>query len=164
MAASPAAAKQTFKEAQRELWKQRWEVELSGSNARIRTINESTPSKAFHKLAQTVPRRHASLLIQLRTGHIPLNAYLNRFGHVESANCPACDQRAETVEHYLTHCPAYEQDDIGGISLSPLPPIHCPRYFPQRRPSAISSLTHGRRVGSSFSLTHNALELGEVLD
>ncbi|QRV94576.1 Reverse transcriptase from transposon X-element protein [Ceratobasidium sp. AG-Ba] len=110
IAASPAAAKQAFKEAQRELWKQRWEGELSGGCARIRAIDESTPSNVFHKLAQTMPRRHASLLIQLRSGHIPLNAYLYRFGHAESASCPACNQRAETVEHYLMNCPAYEQE------------------------------------------------------
>ncbi|QRV96301.1 ribonuclease H-like protein [Ceratobasidium sp. AG-Ba] len=108
--ASPAAAKQAFKEAQRELWRQRWSGETSSSNARIRTIDESTPSNAFHKLAQSMPRRHASLLIQLRTGHIPLNAYLYRFGLRESANCPNCDQRAETVEHFLMRCPAYERE------------------------------------------------------
>ncbi|QRV84548.1 Reverse transcriptase from transposon X-element protein [Ceratobasidium sp. AG-Ba] len=108
--ASPAAAKQAFKEAQRDLWKQRWSGELSGGSARICAIDESTPSNAFHKLAQTMPRRHASLLIQLRTGHVPLNAYLHRFGHVESASCPACNQRAETVEHFLMHCSAYEQE------------------------------------------------------
>ncbi|QRV88257.1 hypothetical protein RhiJN_16275 [Ceratobasidium sp. AG-Ba] len=110
IAASPAAAKQAFKDAQRDLWRQRWGGELSSSAARVRAIDESTPSNTFHKLAQTVPRRHATLLIQLRTGHIPLNAYLHRFGHAESANCPACDQRAETVEHYLMHCPVYEQE------------------------------------------------------
>ncbi|QRV87101.1 hypothetical protein RhiJN_15119 [Ceratobasidium sp. AG-Ba] len=109
IAASPAAAKQAFKEAQKEIWKQRWDGELSNSNASIRAIDESTPSNVFHRLAQTVPRRHASLLIQLRTGHVPLNAYLHRFGLAESASCPACNQRAETVKHFLMNCPAYEQ-------------------------------------------------------
>lgn len=34
--------------------------------------------------------------------------YLHRFNKVASPTCPACHERAETVTHYLMHCPAYE--------------------------------------------------------
>ncbi|QRW09851.1 Reverse transcriptase from transposon X-element protein [Ceratobasidium sp. AG-Ba] len=106
---SPAAAKQAFKEGQKEIWKQMWDGALSTNNARLRTIDHATPSNDFHKLAQTIPRRHASLLIQLRTGHVPLMDYLHRFDKSESATCPTCRQRPETVDHYLMRCPSYER-------------------------------------------------------
>ncbi|KAG8702114.1 hypothetical protein FRC09_004948 [Ceratobasidium sp. 395] len=108
IADSPAAAKQAYKESLKEAWKRRWDEGLSESNTRLRIIDHTTPSNVFHKLAQTIPRRHASLMIQLRTGHIPLMAYLHRFKRSNSATCLACKQRAETVEHYLMRCPAYE--------------------------------------------------------
>ncbi|KAJ7202248.1 hypothetical protein B0H12DRAFT_994680, partial [Mycena haematopus] len=42
-------------------------------------------------------------LTQLRTGHIGLNAYLARFGAVNSALCQTC-QEPETVNHFLLSC------------------------------------------------------------
>ncbi|KAF8595484.1 hypothetical protein BDV93DRAFT_393603, partial [Ceratobasidium sp. AG-I] len=47
-------------------------------------------------------------LIQLRSGHILLNAYLRCFQKSETATCPTCHERAEMVVHYLMHCPAHE--------------------------------------------------------
>jgi ribonuclease HI len=108
IADSPAAAKQAYKETLRDIWKSRWDGPLSPNNARLRTIDLSTPSNEFHKLSQTMPRRHASLLVQLRTGHIPLMAYLHRFEKSDTPTCPACRQRSETVEHYLMYCPSYD--------------------------------------------------------
>ncbi|KAF8960577.1 hypothetical protein BDZ97DRAFT_1595774, partial [Flammula alnicola] len=55
-------------------------------------------------------------LLQLRSGHIPLNAHLNRFKCVETNKCQAClpedgsNPAVETVIHYLFECPAYEEE------------------------------------------------------
>src|SRR5882672_3229873 len=49
----------------------------------------------------------ASLLIQLRTGHILLQKYLYRIGKVNCPRCLACHMRDETDHHYLTSCLAY---------------------------------------------------------
>ena len=46
-------------------------------------------------------------MFQLRSGHIPLNAYLFRFKKKESAQCPACGASKETPQHFLLECPAY---------------------------------------------------------
>ncbi|GBE84553.1 hypothetical protein SCP_0605320 [Sparassis crispa] len=40
-------------------------------------IDPSLPSSKFEKLVTDLPRCHASLLIQLRSGHAPLNGHLH---------------------------------------------------------------------------------------
>ena len=57
-----------------------------------------------------IRREAASKIYQLRSGHIPLNAYLHRFKLAESAQCPACGAPRETPQHFVLECPAYEQE------------------------------------------------------
>ena len=55
-----------------------------------------------------IPRRNASLLVQLRTRHVPLNKYLHRIKRADSPLCPACEGGSESVLHFLVTCPAYK--------------------------------------------------------
>ena len=71
-------------------------------------VDPSLPSAKFTRLVHHLPRRHASAIIQLRTGHAPLNHHLARIGKVPSSTCPNCDAATETVHHFLFMCPAYE--------------------------------------------------------
>jgi len=73
----------------------------------LRKIDQSAPSKHFMKLSEGLPRRHSSLLFQLRTGHIPLNKYLHRIAKAPSPTCQKCHLREESVHHFLIVCPAY---------------------------------------------------------
>ena len=52
-------------------------------------------------------RRHANLLTQLRTGHVPLYAYLKRINKSLTNTCPTCAEAPETPAHYLLDCPSY---------------------------------------------------------
>ncbi|KIK81533.1 hypothetical protein PAXRUDRAFT_44789, partial [Paxillus rubicundulus Ve08.2h10] len=54
-----------------------------------------------------LPKRHAAIIFQLQTGHVPLNKHLHRIAHAESPKCPGCHTRDETILHYLLECPAY---------------------------------------------------------
>jgi len=83
--------------------------ESSPRCAAQRRIDPLIPSSKFQTLIQGLPRRHASLLMQLRSGHAPLNKHLHRIGCVESPLCPACEEAQETVLHLLLVCPAYER-------------------------------------------------------
>jgi len=74
----------------------------------LRRIDDSVPSSTFQKLTMDIPRRNASLLVQLRTGHVPLNKYLHRIKRADSPLCPACEGGSESVLHFLVTCPAYE--------------------------------------------------------
>jgi len=74
---------------------------------KIWQIDPSTPSARFRKDTQGLPRRQAALLVQLRTGHVPLQKHLHTIGKAESPRCPACHAANETVVHYLLMCLAY---------------------------------------------------------
>jgi ribonuclease HI len=71
---------------------------------RVSRIDSSMPSDKYRRLTTTLPKRHASILTQLRTNHIPLQAYLHRFKLADSPTCPHCQEHPETVTHYLFHC------------------------------------------------------------
>ena len=73
----------------------------------LRAIDASVPSKQFQKLTANLTRKQASLLVQLRTGHVPLNHHLARIGAIKSPLCPACHEKEEIVSHFLLACPAY---------------------------------------------------------
>jgi hypothetical protein len=71
-------------------------------------IDPSMPSKSFEKLANRLARRHAALLIQLWSGHVPLNKYLHKIGKAVSPMCAECGKE-ESVHHYLLTCKRYEE-------------------------------------------------------
>lgn len=56
----------------------------------LKKIDDGTPSNRFQKLIAGLPRNQASLLMQLRTGHAPLNKHLHRIKSADSPLCPAC--------------------------------------------------------------------------
>ena|SRR3979490_623013 len=72
-------------------------------------INRTMPSMAYAKLSQGMPRRHTSILIQLRTGHAGLNKHLHRIGKVNTPMCAACERAEETMHHFLFRCLAYAE-------------------------------------------------------
>jgi len=74
---------------------------------RLWRLDPSMPSGKFAALVNNLPRRHASVLMQLRTGHVPLNHHLARIRKIESPACPRCDSQHETVYQFILICPAY---------------------------------------------------------
>ena len=71
---------------------------------RVSRFDPSMPSDRYRKLTATLPKRHVSILTQLRTNHVPLQSYLHRFKLTDSPVCPHCNVHPETVTHYLFHC------------------------------------------------------------
>ena len=55
----------------------------------------------------TVTRSQASILVQLRTGHAPVQAYLHRFKLADTPICPSCGTEPESITHYLLYCITY---------------------------------------------------------
>ena len=85
-------------------WKCCWRS--SPHHRAIHPLDDSIPSKKFLRLTQDLGWRQASILIQLRTGHIGLNQYLFRIRKVESPSCLHCGGiTVETVKHFLLVCP-----------------------------------------------------------
>jgi hypothetical protein len=62
-----------------------------------------TPTKKSFRLYRGLPKAHSSALIQLRTGRITLNYFLNKIGARESDRC-GCDEGSQTPKHVLLEC------------------------------------------------------------
>lgn len=73
-------------------------------------------------LTAELPRKHASLLSQLRYHHVPLARHLYRLKKSPSSNCPCCEMADDTVVHYLSFCPAHE-DATRVLYMMPAPGI-----------------------------------------
>ena len=73
----------------------------------MRQVDPALPSSRFPKLVAPLARRNASLLIQLRTGHVPLNHHLHTIGRADTQRCPGCGAAKETVLHFVLQCPKY---------------------------------------------------------
>jgi len=119
---------------------------------RLHEVDSSVPSPKFQKIVSFLPRRHASLLIQLRTGHIPLSRHLFTIGKADSPTCTACRARDETVHHFLLTCTAFarqrrtldRQLGLGARSLK------CLLSSPKALPHLFNFINSTRRLRDSF--------------
>ncbi|KAJ7175678.1 hypothetical protein C8R46DRAFT_830214, partial [Mycena filopes] len=75
--------------------------------ARIKDVDDTMPSAKFRKLTSSLPRKHATLLFQLRSHHAPLAKHLFRLKKAPSPTCPCCGLHDETVDHFLHFCNAH---------------------------------------------------------
>ncbi|KAG1887447.1 uncharacterized protein F5891DRAFT_1222290, partial [Suillus fuscotomentosus] len=46
-------------------------------------------------------------LVQFRNGHVPLNKHLHRIARSPSPHFPSCQEREESVHHFLFVCPTH---------------------------------------------------------
>lgn len=107
---SVAAAKQEFVDGQKIKWLELWKA--SPRFARFQHIDRAFPFNKFRKISNALSRSQSSLLIQLRTGHIPLNSYLHRINRSDHRRCASCWEAGrgtitETTIHYLFECQTY---------------------------------------------------------
>jgi hypothetical protein len=102
---SVAAIKAAKHQSLRTAWLHDWTS--SAHYQKFQKIDPWTPASKLNCLLSNLPRNESSLLVQLRTGHGPLNAHLYRIGSVDSALCPRCHAEPETAKHVLMHCCFY---------------------------------------------------------
>jgi len=96
----------------KKMIKTRWETEWATSprHARMNKIDGYLPSDNFLEIIDQLRRNQASVLLQLRTGHAPLNEVLYRIKRSETPDCPHCKNGIrETIHHYLLICPHYAE-------------------------------------------------------
>ena len=53
-------------------------------------------------------RAHQTAIFRIRTQHAPLNAHLHRIMKDHPEKCVYCPDSDETVQHFLFHCPPYD--------------------------------------------------------
>ena len=96
------------------MWAEQWSN--SPRQARMARIDKSFPFTKFRTILHGLSRAQSSLLVQIRSGHIPLNAHLYRLNCIDTDRCLACADRPgitstkETVTHFLFDCPAYQNE------------------------------------------------------
>ena len=77
--------------------------------ANMERLNPKFKCNTFAKITHKLQCEWASLLFQLRVGHVPLNAHLYRLQKIDSPICSSHQQHSETVAHYILHCTAYRE-------------------------------------------------------
>jgi hypothetical protein len=74
----------------------------------MKKTDPTAMSNKYLMLITPLPKKMASILTQMRTGHVPLAKHLHRIGKADLPICPTCQQHKETIEHLLLHCPAHQ--------------------------------------------------------
>jgi len=75
------------------------------------TIDKTLPIDHMIKVYNSLSQEGAGILLQLRTGHTPLNDNLARIGIEQSAAC-TCGSRVESVSHFIFYCPKWRDERI----------------------------------------------------
>ncbi|KAF5380534.1 hypothetical protein D9615_004725 [Tricholomella constricta] len=102
---SVSALKQQHNAALKNRWHERWQK--SPRYEKYEIYEDSFPFANFRKATVGLTRRQHSLVVQLRTGHVPLNQHLHRLKVVDGPKCSHCPDDNETVRHYLYQCSRY---------------------------------------------------------
>ncbi|KAI0711584.1 hypothetical protein C8Q76DRAFT_737173 [Earliella scabrosa] len=119
--------KQTYRADLHLIHRKEWQGSKRGQE--LARLDPNLPSPRFmDKLTAPLRRRQLALLLQLRTGRVPLNDHLAHIGKVSRSTCPTCRQAPETVRHYLLECSTYARHrwrltqafGRAGLSLSTL--------------------------------------------
>jgi hypothetical protein len=94
-------------------FRKRWLSEWSSSPrfAHLSRFDNVTPGKNTEKIYAGLTRPQCSILTQLRTTYIGLNAFLYRFHLGPSPDCPLC-LVPETLSHFLLACPKYRRQRL----------------------------------------------------
>ncbi|OJA07514.1 hypothetical protein AZE42_13178 [Rhizopogon vesiculosus] len=105
---SISALKQAHHKATHSRWTRMWSK--SPRFTRIQQIDPNTINRSFLKLTATFPKRLTSMLMNLRSHHIPLNRHLHRIGKSDTPNCTHCPQSEETIHHFLFECRHFHRE------------------------------------------------------
>ena len=104
---SKAAACQEYRRklnvAAQNIWKS------SPRFANMERLYPKFKCNTFVKITYKLQCKQASLLFQLRVGHVPLNAYLYKLQKVDLPICSSCRQHSKMVAHYILHCTMYRE-------------------------------------------------------
>ncbi|VDC03412.1 unnamed protein product [Peniophora sp. CBMAI 1063] len=104
--ASVAALRQEYRPCLHKRWVKDWQV--SPRYERLQYVAPTAPAPTLLRSTGELSHLSSSLLFQLGTGHVPLNAHLRRVGAARLPTCLACFAADEMVDHFIFDCPAYE--------------------------------------------------------
>jgi ribonuclease HI len=103
--ADPAKERELQRTRNKNLAAQIWQD--SEACAKLTRRYRDADPAAYFGLTHGLNRSRASLWIRLVTGHVQLNAHLQRIGATPSDTCGQCGLEQETVAHFILRCPTY---------------------------------------------------------
>lgn len=110
----PEEARKKAKKWLRDQWEREWDRYRTETPTKSATAHKESLGNRL-QLHQGLQKAESSILTQLRTGHIGLNAYLHRrkVPGIESPAC-GCGWRYQDVKHILLFCPntAYDRSKL----------------------------------------------------
>jgi hypothetical protein len=98
---SAAAAKAAFRTRTSSFWTEIWVS--SPRYDKIKRLDKEATIHSLHKPLLSLSRRNSSLVMQLRTRMVGLNAWLYKIRRADSPLCATCNQR-EDVPHFIFFC------------------------------------------------------------
>jgi hypothetical protein len=77
----------------------------------MKCIDLSLPSDKYLNITSSLNCRQMALLMQLLTGHAPINRHLHMIHKNDTPNCPQsrCKSSIEDIHHLIFTCPKYMQ-------------------------------------------------------
>ena len=121
---STSAIKQEFEKTLNSKWIAMWDA--SPRKPRLAQFGGHFPFNSFRKTLYLLTRNQSSLILQIRSGHFPLNKYLHRINKADTDKCLLCAENQneaatpETINHYLFECQAhavYREELIDKIGI-----------------------------------------------
>ncbi|KAJ6467082.1 hypothetical protein C8R47DRAFT_924611, partial [Mycena vitilis] len=106
---SAAATKASFCARTSSLWTAAWQ-----KSPRFEKFKKLDKTATIHSLSKpliALSRRNSSLIVQLRTGMVGLNAWLHKIRCAESPLCQTC-QRREDVPHFIFFCSRFSHHRV----------------------------------------------------
>ncbi len=128
-----------------------------GTAKRLIELDQALPGSHVRRLYDQLKRREAAILAQLRTGYCRLNSYLHKISQSETEQCD-CGQ-PETVEHFLIHCPRWNQQRLATWNGNQ-PGLHdlCGAWNGQRSREGWKPDRKGVQLTISFAASTKRLE------
>ncbi|THU94332.1 hypothetical protein K435DRAFT_600149, partial [Dendrothele bispora CBS 962.96] len=100
-----------LRQREKERIAKEWETGFTESPRykKLKELDSKGFKSKFYDLSKDLYKNQTTTLIQLRTGHIQLNAHLNKIKKSPTENCRNCETkgltRKEDVKHLLYNCP-----------------------------------------------------------
>lgn len=96
-----------FKELNRQLWKEYWDITLEMKGRWYAEIQNELPIKPWYHNFKYITRRFITIITRMRMGHCLTPAHLNRIHVINNSRCHHCGTEDADLDHVIFQCPSF---------------------------------------------------------